>query len=212
VAKTFLRLLAIVLGIGALYAAGFLIFVETLPRADSSLPHADGIVALTGGDARVDTAVGLLERRAAERLLITGVYETTTRDDIARRFHGGRRFDCCADIDYTAEDTHDNAEQAAAWARRHGYHSLIVVTARYHMPRSLAEFAALMPHVRLIPYAVEPASVDIASWWQRPGTFHLLRGEYDKYLAALVMTTFHRENDTASADNDQHSRKADLSS
>jgi uncharacterized SAM-binding protein YcdF (DUF218 family) len=212
VAKTFLRLLGVVLGIGALYAIGFLIFVATLPKAESSLPHADGIVALTGGDARLDAAVGLLERRAADRLLITGVYETTTKDDLAQRFHGGRRFACCADLDYTAEDTHDNAEQAADWAHRHGYRSIIVVTAQYHMPRSLAEFGAMMPHVRLIPYAVEPANVDMASWWSRPGTFHLLRGEYDKYLAALVMTTFHRESDTAAADNDRHSRKAELSS
>jgi uncharacterized SAM-binding protein YcdF (DUF218 family) len=212
VAKTFLRLVVIALGIGVLYLAGFLIFVETLPKADSSLPHADGIVALTGGDARLDAAVSLLEHRAAERLLITGVYETTTKDEIAHRFHGGRRFSCCADIDYTAEDTHDNAEQAADWAHRHGYRSLIVVTAQYHMPRSLAEFAAAMPHVKLIPYAVEPASVDLVGWWQRPGTFHLLRGEYDKYLAALVMTTFHRGNETESADRDSRSRKADLSS
>ena len=211
-AKTFLRLMGIVLGIGVLYAAGFLFFVETLPRAETSLPHADGIVALTGGDARLDTAVGLLEHRAAERLLITGVYETTTKDELARRFHGGPRFACCTDVDYTAEDTHDNAEQAADWAHRHGYRSLIIVTAQYHMPRSLAEFGALMPHVHLIPYAVEPANVDMAGWWQRPGTFHLLRGEYDKYLAALVMTTFHRGDDTASADNDRHSRKAGLSS
>jgi len=211
--KTVLRLFVIVAVLGAVYAAGFLLFVESLPKAessDSSIPQADGIVALTGGDARLDAAVGLLEHRAARRLLITGVFQTTTKDELGRRFHGGPRFDCCADIDYTAEDTHDNAEQAADWARAHDYRSLIVVTARYHMPRSLAEFSAAMPNVRLVPYAVEPANVDMGGWWQKPGTVHLLHGEYAKYLAALVMTSLHRSEATASAAHRTVTRKADL--
>jgi uncharacterized SAM-binding protein YcdF (DUF218 family) len=211
-AKVFLRLVGIVVAAAAIYAVGLLIFVETLPKAPESIPHADGSVALTGGDARLDAAVGLLEHRAASRLLITGVYQTTTKDELARRFHGGHRFACCADIDYTAEDTHDNAEQAAEWAHRHGYRSVIVVTAQYHMPRSLAEFGSAMPDVHLIPYAVEPASVDMEAWWQKPGTLHLLRGEYDKYLAALVMTTFHHEKETAAASRSSDTSRAGLAS
>ena len=210
--KTFLRLAGIVLLIGAIYAAGFLLFVETLPNTDSRAPRADGIVALTGGDARLDAAVSLLEHRAAERLLITGVFQTTTKEELARRFHGGRRFACCADIDYSAEDTHDNAEQAAEWADRHGYRSIIVVTARYHMPRSLAEFASVMPHVRLVPYPVEPSSMNMSSWWEKPGTLHLLHGEYAKYLAALVMTTIHRQDTATAARRSDGTSKAGLAS
>jgi len=210
--KTLLRLAGIVLLIGAVYAAGFLLFVETLPKAEPIAPRADGIVALTGGDARLDAAVSLLEHHAAERLLISGVYQTTTKEELARRFHGGRRFACCADVDYSAEDTHDNAEQAAEWADRHGYRSVIVVTARYHMPRSLAEFGSAMPHVRLIPYPVEPAGMNLSDWWQKPGTVHLLHGEYAKYLAALVMTTIHRQDTATAARHSDETRKAGLAS
>jgi len=210
--KVILRLAGFVLLIGAVYAAGFLLFVESLPGTDPKPPHADGIVALTGGDARLDAAVSLLEHRAAKRLLITGVFQTTTKEELGRMFHGGRRFACCADIDYSAEDTHDNAEQAAEWADRHGYRSIIVVTASYHMPRSLAEFGAVMPHVNLVPYPVEPSGVNLSSWWQKPGTLHLLHGEYAKYLATMVMTTIHRQDTAMATHHDSGSHKAGLAS
>ena len=210
--KTLLRLAGIVLLIGVVYVAGFLLFVETLPNAGAAPPHADGIVALTGGDARLDAAVSLLEHRAAKRLLITGVFQTTTKEELGKMFHGGKRFTCCADIDYSAEDTHDNAEQAAQWAQLHGYRSIIVVTARYHMPRSLAEFGAIMPRVQLVPYPVEPSGVNMSSWWVSPGTLHLLHGEYAKYLAALVMTTMHRTNAADGAIHSPDARKTGLAS
>lgn len=210
--NTLMRLGGIVLLIGGLYAAGFLLFVESLPSADASPPRADGIVALTGGDARLDAAISLLEHRAGDRLLITGVYQTTTKEELGRMFHGGRRFACCADIDYSAEDTHDNAEQAAEWAQQHGYRSLIVVTASYHMPRSLAEFGAVMPHVHLVPYPVEPSGVSMTGWWKKPGTLHLLHGEYAKYLAALVMTTIHRQNPAGAVHHNGDTGRAGLAS
>jgi uncharacterized SAM-binding protein YcdF (DUF218 family) len=207
-----MRLGVVILLIAAVYAAGFLLFVESLPGTDAQPPRADGIVALTGGDARLDAAVSLLEHRAANRLLITGVYETTTKEELGRMFHGGRRFACCADIDYSAEDTHDNAERAAEWAQQHDYRSLIVVTASYHMPRSLAEFAAVMPRMRLVPYPVEPSGVNLSGWWKKPGTIHLLHGEYAKYLAALVMTTIHRQDATGADHRNGTSGKAGLAS
>lgn len=210
--KLLLRLALIIAVFGTVYAAGFLFFVATLPQPDPGMPHADGIVALTGGDGRLDAVISLLERHAGQRLLITGVFQTTSREELARRFHGGGRFACCADIDYAAEDTHDNAEDAADWARRHRFRSLVVVTAQYHMPRSLAEFSAAMPHVRLVPYAVEPAGVDLARWWARPGTLHLLHDEYAKYLAALVTTRFQGKESAPSSGRNGDTSRAGLAS
>ena len=179
--------------IGALilvYVAGFALFVAMLPRTTPVSPHADGIVALTGGDARLDTAVDLLEKGAGQRLLVSGVNGVTTKAELKKLGHGGRRFDCCADLGYSAADTHGNAIETAVWARKHRYASLIIVTASYHMPRSLMEFETLMPNVKLIAYPVEPASANMHSWWQSAGMLHLLHGEYLKYLAALVTTHF----------------------
>ena len=52
------------------------------PVPETSVGPADGIVALTGEDARLAPAVALLESGAAPRLLISGVYPGTTKADL----------------------------------------------------------------------------------------------------------------------------------
>lgn len=172
------------------YAIGFVVFAATLPRTAARVDGADGIVALTGGGARLDAAVALFERGVGKRLLITGVHSTTTKEDLKRIAHGGPRFDCCTDLGFQAENTRGNATEAARWARAHHYHRLVIVTASYHMPRSLTEFAAEMPDVKLEPYPVEPEGIDFAAWWRDPRAAGLLQAEYAKYLATLVLTRF----------------------
>lgn len=191
-----MKLLKVIAGVLALYVAGFLLFVATLPERPRTTPKADAIVALTGGGARLDTAVALFEHGTGKRLLISGVNKTSTKEDLRRLSEGGRRFACCADIGYDAEDTYGNAVETADWTARHHYKSLIVVTASYHMPRSLRLFHSLMPGVRLVSYPVEPNGVDMSSWW-RPGTLHLLHNEYLKYVASFVMTAVDHRDDGA---------------
>ncbi|HEY2418020.1 MAG TPA: YdcF family protein [Steroidobacteraceae bacterium] len=180
----------IVLGAILIYGLGFLAFAMLLPHRPKTLPRADAIVTLTGGDSRLDTAVHLLEKGQAKRLLITGVHPTITKPEIKDIAHGGAKFDCCADLDFAAEDTRENAAEAAAWMRAHGFKSLILVTANYHMPRSRQEFAESMPEVTIIPYAVEPEGIDFSRWWRNPHAVRLLQAEYAKYLASLVIDRF----------------------
>ncbi|OYY04091.1 MAG: hypothetical protein B7Y73_05115, partial [Acidocella sp. 35-58-6] len=79
-----------VLLFAGLWLAGFMVFVEVVAHAVPPLllPHADGIVVLTGGDDRVSAALGLLADRAAPLLLISGAGRGTylgdfTADDAA---------------------------------------------------------------------------------------------------------------------------------
>jgi uncharacterized SAM-binding protein YcdF (DUF218 family) len=178
----------VILGATLLYLAGFLIFLAGMPPQPAN-PHADAIVALTGGQARLDTAVELLERGAGKRLLISGVDMETEKETLGHLAGGGPRFACCAEVGYAADDTHGNAEETAEWARAHRFRSLIIVTARYHMPRALREFADVMPGVALTPYPVENANVDTRGWWKHPDTAVLLQREYIKYLGSLAMTS-----------------------
>lgn len=195
-----MRLLKVIVGLVLLYVAGFALFVATLPRKPARAPTADGIVTLTGGDARLRAAVDLFEQGTGKRLLITGVNKTSTKEELQRRARGGARFACCADIGYAAEDTFGNAVEAADWTASHHYKSLVVVTASYHMPRSLRLFHSLMPDVKLVPYPVEPEGVNLSAWW-RPGTLHLLHNEYLKYMASFVMTAVdhHADEDKPAA-------------
>jgi len=196
--KTLLTIAALAVG---LYVAGFLLFVSSLPHVPGHAAHADGIVALTGGDERLDAAEALLEQGAAKRMLISGVHEATTKDVLKRLVHGGRRFDCCADLGYSATSTHGNAAEAAGWAQEHGYRSLLIVTADYHMPRALREFATQMPNMRLLPYPVEQEDVDVGEWWSNAHTLRVLHFEYAKYLGSLFFTALatraelHRERE-----------------
>ena len=171
-----------------LYTLGFLLFAATLPETPAKLPHADAIVALTGGGARLDAAEMLLENGAARRLLISGVNPGTTKAELKLLAHGGRHFDCCADLGFQAADTRGNAEEAAQWVHRHRYRSIIVVTANYHMRRSLTEFSAEMPNVRLVAYPVTPQGIALDGWWHDPRALHLLHSEYAKYLASFAIT------------------------
>src|SRR5207248_11268271 len=102
--------------------------------------------------------------------------------------HGGRRFDCCADLGFSATNTHGNAMETARLARAHHFQSLVVVPANYHMPRSIAEFSAAMPGVRLVPYPV-PEIVAARRWWLEPGAFKTLQYEYAKYLGSVALAT-----------------------
>ncbi|HWY60422.1 MAG TPA: YdcF family protein [Rhizomicrobium sp.] len=168
------------------YGLAFVLFVSTLPAPPETAPEADGIVALTGGGPRLAVAVDLFEKGVGKRLLISGVAQATSRQTLKEVAHGGPRFDCCTDIGYAAEDTRGNAAEAAAWAHGHRFQSIVVVTARYHMPRAIREFKNVMPDVTLLPYAVDQDSVDLSRWWLHSNTVLLLHREFVKYLASLV--------------------------
>jgi len=174
------------------YAIGFVLFVSSLPAAPATPPKVDGIVALTGGGERLDTAVALLEHGVGKRLLVSGVAQETTKETVGKMSDGGPRFACCADLGYSAEDTHGNAEEAAQWAHEHHFHSLVIVTGRYHMPRTMREFSSLLPDKSLIAYPVDQSRIDLGGWWRHPRTTQLLHREYVKYLASLVTTRLAR--------------------
>ena len=175
--------------VALVYLLGFVLFVSLLPSTPAKAPKADAIVVLTGGDTRLDRAEELFEQGIGKRLLISGVDPATSKQTLKHLVHGGPRFDCCADMGYAAQDTHGNAQETADWMRRHGFHSLILVTARYHMPRALREFSAAMPDVTLLPYPVAQDGINLADWWRHPQTALLLHLEYVKYLASLVTTS-----------------------
>ncbi|MCB1481387.1 MAG: YdcF family protein [Rhodobiaceae bacterium] len=179
-----LGLLAVAGLIGLLKFAGN---VSTLSRPLSPLPRADGIVVLTGGADRIADAVALLTDSRGKRLLISGVNRATTRRDIRRAVDAKPElFRCCIDLGYSALNTFGNAVETGEWANRNGFHSLIVVTSGYHMPRTLMELSRAMPEIELIPHPVSGENLDFERWWADRRTATLMAKEYAKYVLALV--------------------------
>lgn len=170
---------------------GFLNFAnrvtaETLPVDP---PVADGIVVFTGGRDRIAVAAHLLADGKGRRLLISGVNPSTPRhalEDISPNI--GTFSDCCIDLGRQAEDTIGNARETAAWANRHGFATLLVVTSAYHLPRSLTELESALPGVRLTGVPVTTRRLT-RPWWRDRGVARLLVAEYTKYLASLVRLT-----------------------
>jgi len=170
-----------------LFFIGFAVFASGIDREPrETVRSADGITVLTGGADRIDQAMKLLAQGKAKRVLITGVYRATTKEELKQlASQGDQYFACCVDIDKEARNTIDNATETSEWVAQQHFHSVIVVTSNYHMPRALAELGRAMPDVGLIAYPVIDKNVHLDRWWTYPGTTKLLMSEYLKYLPAL---------------------------
>ncbi len=184
------RVAILLAGLGGIaLAAGFVAFAASV--ADTRAPadvHAEGIVVLTGGSARIDGALKLLAEGRARRLLISGVNPSVGFKALAGTIDKDLEvvLACCVDLGRDAQDTIGNAAEARDWAKAKGYTSLIVVTSDYHMPRSMAELAEAMPKVELIPYPVTNPELHLSEWWNNASAFGLLVREYGKYLLATA--------------------------
>lgn len=174
---------------------GFFAFIHVIKgyeaREDAK---ADAIVAFTGGAQRIDEALQLLAQGRGKRMLISGVNEQTTREEIIRLnpAHAGL-FACCIDLDYMARNTIGNAIQTRRWIKDNRFRSLLVVTSNYHMPRALLELRHAMPQTMRVPYAVSAGSIETDGWWYNGATMRGLASEYAKYLVAWARTRFERD-------------------
>jgi uncharacterized SAM-binding protein YcdF (DUF218 family) len=170
-----------------LLGGGFLWFLHGVARDEIELTRgADGIVVVTGGASRIADAIELLSAGRGRRLLISGVHPSTTSREIARLMpEYGHLIACCVDLDHSAVNTVGNAVETRLWAKAQGFHSLIVVTSNYHMPRAMAELSWHMPDVELVPFPVVTERMRTESWWNVVSA-RLLLAEYLKFIVAQV--------------------------
>ncbi len=181
------RALLIAAGVAAgLWGGGLLWFVARIPQTVAEPDRTtDAIVVLTGGAGRLRTGLELLARKRARKLFISGVYRGVEVAEILRLGRASpQALECCVELGYAATDTVGNARETAAWMAAEGFRSLRLVTAAYHMPRSLAEFRRAMPGIEIVAHPVFPRNVHLDSWWRWPGTASLLAREFNKYIAS----------------------------
>ncbi len=173
------------LAAGLLVLAGLVRFAIP-PAAENQPAPTDAIVVLTGGSLRLTSGVDLLREGKGRALFVSGVNRRVGLDELLRVSGGAPHWlSCCIAIGYEAENTEQNAQEAARWMRQRGYRSLRLVTAWYHMPRSRLEFERAMPDVEIVPHPVFPEAINEEHWRAWRNLAALLIGEYAKYLAVL---------------------------
>jgi uncharacterized SAM-binding protein YcdF (DUF218 family) len=156
----------------AIYGAGLLWFLNWLPVA-AGAERTDGIVVLTGGPGRTARGFELIERGAADRLLISGVAEEVRSRELAVRYGVPMAtIRCCVDLGRSATDTRTNGQEVADWVREHKMESIRIVTNDWHMRRARKEIAwRIGSGIRVVPDAVHS-----------PRTFKQMFIEYNKFL------------------------------
>lgn len=151
------------------------------------------VVVLTGGRERLKTGFRLLCSKHSDVIFISGVHPEETLKSLLKTFDTSGIV-CIQDRDklasatylgYAAKNTKENAQETATWLKQVPVTSFRLVTAAYHMPRSLLEFNHLLPQITIIPHPVFPNGFNRFHWW-RDGTFYLVFSEYNKFLLAFV--------------------------
>jgi uncharacterized SAM-binding protein YcdF (DUF218 family) len=181
----------LLLGLG--FTAGFLLFAAGIEE-EEHVPsrRAEAMIALTGGKDRIPDAVELLAEGYANRLLISGVNRSITRNEVAQLTPRFRSLvECCVELGYQARNTIGNAEEARRWFVDNKLRGpLLVVTSNYHMPRALVELSAELPNVELIPAPVVTEKLKRSAWWTDVHVARLWASEYAKFVVSLARVTF----------------------
>jgi uncharacterized SAM-binding protein YcdF (DUF218 family) len=175
-------------GLTLAWLVGLVWFAATVPiTVEDPSTTTDAIVVLTGGSERLSTGLALLEANRGRKLFVSGVHKGVEMIELLRLTHQSLpEAPCCIILGHAADDTVGNAAETAAWMESEHFTSLRLVTAAYHMHRSLLEFHRAMPAVTIVPHPVFPDAFKKDEWWLWPGTAHLLASEYTKYLAARM--------------------------
>ena len=181
-----LRALGVV-GLAAILLWSFHIFWQAATVPPPEAPTAaDAIVVLTGGEARVLAGLKQLADGRAPKLFISGAAEGVTVADIVAQ---------APDLDPNllerielgrAPNTAGNAAETASWAAANDVASVRLVTAYYHMPRSLILLREAAPAVAFWPTPVAPAAASRDGWWTSARGLALIGGEWLKYVATRL--------------------------
>lgn len=179
--------------LGFAWCLALALFVHAMPsQSTSANVKTDAIVVLTGGNARVERGFDMLAKGAAPVLLVSGVGKSVTLQEMlaahaseeTRRQINERNTSIV--FDYVAQTTQSNASEAAKFVRERGFESIRLITAHYHMPRSMAEMHAALPEVKIVPDPVFPSGFQRDQWWRHKNSRDLVLSEFHKMIAVKL--------------------------
>lgn len=166
-----------------IWVALFITFVAHIPQQTSNSETTDAIVVFTGSKGRIREATKLYEQKLAPLLHVSGV-GCNVVSDVDELTHKAKFDAKCGRVDMdSAKNTKQNAIKTAEWIQNKNIKSIRLVTASYHMPRSILEMSELLPDVHIIPHPIhEPILKNKKSFIIHIGEFHKLFGALCVYI------------------------------
>jgi uncharacterized SAM-binding protein YcdF (DUF218 family) len=168
------------------------------------LEHADAIVVLAGGyPDRILEAAALYREGWAPRIVLgrepdNAGYRKLTALGVSmpRLFEVNRSIaeqlgvppDAIAVVEHPAGSTYDEAQEVIDTVLRQGYHTILLVTSKYHSQRAAQIYRALAAdRVRIVVRAARDDDFDPDAWWHDRVSTRRAIFEYQKLLAFLVI-------------------------
>jgi len=182
-------LISVLILLAFLVSALFIDFVYKTFSFTARDYNTDAIVVLTGGRGRVDEGVKLYRGGKGERLFLIGVDPSVKKADLYPDNNGERSGDGVY-LEKASRNTLENAIFAREMLLKYNVRSMLLITSRYHMKRSLLIFRSILPKdVAIYPHPVTNRS-PAEQWWSHGGSFRLLFSEFYKYCLYRVIFLF----------------------
>ncbi|MBL0848872.1 MAG: YdcF family protein [Candidatus Liberibacter ctenarytainae] len=165
---------------------GFISFIQYIHHIEVPANlSVNAIIVLTGEPNRIEKAFELLEKKTGDRVFISGAHRSVSKKVLRQKIPVEQNLAaCCIDIGYEALDTAGNAKEASTWIKKHGYHTILIVTSSYHIPRILIELQRIDTTTKFIPY---PVVSDIAQRNDLSLQVKMLKKILLEYLKILLL-------------------------
>lgn len=161
-----------------IYVLGFVYFMHQLPQtmAQPTTPTTQAVSVFTGSTGRIAAGFEILRSGFNGPLFVSGVHPTATLEDLTDSTTLTDAQKERITLDYSAQNTRDNVRSSNYWLAEKGLGSVTIVTAYYHLPRSLMLWQQHAPHIKAEGYPVFTGKASLFTLWR----------EYNKYLAAAL--------------------------
>jgi len=171
----------------------FMYFLSMIPtQQDIDLQNfkkADAVVIFTGDNRRIEEGLELSNNNDIKYILISGVANKSTLEQIVDKYVNKKAYlekIHSIELGKKATNTVGNIMETKEWAEKNNFHSIIIVTSNYHVPRCKALFRKKLISADIIIYPTFSDKFDKKSWWKNLRSVKLIINEYHKYLACKI--------------------------
>jgi uncharacterized SAM-binding protein YcdF (DUF218 family) len=149
----------------------------------------DAIVVLAGGRGRVDEGVKLFKGGTGKHLFLIGVDPLVKKADLYTE-NSWERSGEEVYLEKASRNTLENAIFSREMMQKNNVRSMLLITSRYHMKRSLLIFRSILPKdIAIYPHPVAIKS-STEQWWSHGGSLRLLFSEFYKYCLYRIIFIF----------------------